>query len=318
MACLALGLFACESKPAERIGAAIRLTKGPWKEQQIHFHPTELKLLAIRELSEQSGTSAAGGWKRQVVEVDFSDPDRPGERVIDALEDGSFPSYAGDKGIVALDRRGRLVFLPAGADQPIEVDFPGQTFHPTKPVASPDGEYVAFLAAPPPAETPSEMAAVAPYRYRAYVAPLGDGKAEALEGAPDSQAMLVAVEWAGPAALFVFYQIADPKRTFTRVERIRWPERTHGLALFTDYGRGVAVESQARFFATIADAPDQIVFLSRGMDKKETVDLSAELSDVAIDPGGRWVAAVRTCDDVKGANLYLAPVPAAFAPIAFR
>ena len=308
----------CSTAPAvERVGDAFRLTSGAFREEQVRFHPEKPRLLAVRSVSESKKDVRESGqeWETHIMEVDFSDPERPEIREIKALAGGNYPSYAAGDGIVALDIRGRLVILKTRSGEAEGIVVSGIRSRPAKPVVSPDGARIAFLALPEVSKEAEPLPMLPTIsRHEAYIAPTDGGEARRISKAISPSALLVSAAWAEAGHLFLTYDVIDPNTRHTRVEIVDIETGKGRLALFADYPADLAIAPSGLFFATAADKENMAAFLSRGMEKKKQVDLENEVLSLTVGPAERWAAAVRYCPDTKGANLFLLPVPEEFNP----
>lgn len=300
--------------PAERLGNAIRLTKGSFDENQIRFHPNEDKLLFLR-LSAKDGKSVEETNQplvRRIMEIDFSNPDYSKVTEIKALSGGSYPSYSGSKRIFALDQTGGTVFLEEGEDKPSPIDFTGLNTRPTKPIASPDGKYVAFLSIPAPKiNKDTDVTDEENFRYQAFVASVETGEVKQLSRPIGLHASVVSLSWADDG-LLVTYQIFERTGLYTRVEKLVWPDGKRMLALFADVPPNLSLDDDYRFFVTHMKKAQHVSLISRGMDIVKEIDFKAPIKSAIVQHDGKYVVVSRYCEDTKGYNLYLLPVDGEF------
>ncbi len=301
----------CGRDPAERIGRAVRLSSGPWIEEQARFHPTEARLLAVRLVKDEKDGHTPGGWNRRIVQVDFEDENYPETEEIRTLRGGSYPSYAGAD-IVALDVEGRLVRLKNGSGEPLPIPVEGLATRPTKPVASPDGRRLAVLAVAerPPDDAP-ESGIVAIARHGVYVLPVEGGKARRVSPDLSNSALVVDFSWADAENLLVTYQMIDRNSAQIRIERIRVSDGDSRLALFTDHPEGVALASSGRFFVAYPHEDSRLVYTSLDRKLEYPVELLAEIRDVRLSADGRFAVASRRSGE-EGVNLVLISTPPEF------
>lgn len=309
-------LFSCvdllSGEPAEKIGEAIRLTKGNFEDGQMRFHPTLDKIILLRQVSrdEKSIDETALPLDRKIVEVDFSDINYPEEKEIVALKDGNFPSYAGNDRIFALNEAGGTVYLEKG--KVISLEFKDLRARPTKPVASPDGKYVAFLSLPMVNFGKNKnIDDEENFRYQAFVAEMETGKTTQLSRPIGLYASVVSLSW-GDSGLYVFYQILERDRLSTRVEELGWPDGERRLALFTDLPPNLSLDGKHRFFATTARKENTLTLISRGMDIEKDYRFDQRIKSVVVRNDGKFVAVSLYCDDTKGYNVYIIPVDEEF------
>ncbi len=311
----------CEGHSPQANSPVTTLTSGIFRETDIRFHPTDARLVALRSIPEEgrSARDTAQSWERRIVEVDFSDPADPSERIIEALDGGSYPSYAGSRGIVALDIRGRLVLLPSQSDTLTEILPEHIPSRPAKPVASPDGRYVAFLAiANPPPDSRPDLNDGVTFRYQAYVVPLEGGEAQRVSTPPDRRSILTALDWADADSLLLTYKVEDPRESYTRIDRV-WVKRgEQQLALFTDRQTPIAYAAQATFFMAREGQSPNVLFFDRGMSTRFEQPVGGDILALAIDTTGQRAVASRFAADPPGYSLCLIEIPAALHPEAIR
>lgn len=321
-------LSACDrfEEAPELSDGSLRLTAGNFKEVQVRFHPKKRKLLALRYLP-QKGKDArdpAQQFEQSIIEVDFHDPTDIEVNLIGALEGGSYPSYTEDDEVVALDMKGNLVLWRKGSRAAQSVQIKNLPSKPAKPVASPDGKKIAFLAIPNVKDLRTsgqqeKAINLNQFRYQGYVLDVKSREALQISRPMGLRALVTGLDWADDEALLVHYQIVDPRDQFTRIERFQWPGGERILALFCDIPSGLSIERRYRFFVmpsreggTASTPRPGVRFVSRGMDLEETIDLEEDVHAVVLSPDGRYAVASRYCPEDRGINLFLVPTPEKF------
>ncbi len=308
----------CTQSPSKEPDALTRLSQGAFREEQLVFHPTEARLLALRLLPEEGKNINNNDqlFERSIVEIDYSRPDEPETERLSALDGGSFPSYAANHGIVALDRAGNLVFLPKGRDKAQAIALKELPSKPTKPCASPDGRHIAFMAIPmPDLDQPPDLKSLGAFRHEAYVVPLQGGTPELIPPGSDPASHLISIGWADGEHLLLHYQLLDERgNRFLRVEQVDLKTHERRLVLFIDSPGDLSIPADASLFVTIP--PDEqgragniLSFYTRSMDRHEDVELSGSAVEVWLHPKGRLAAASFHDAETGGTNLMLLPVP---------
>jgi hypothetical protein len=288
------------------------MTHDPTLDEPAAFHPTKAQVLFVRQVATNGGQVADPGQvlDSYVFIIDFADPAQPKTSPVPALDGASAPSFAPGVGIVAIDRAGSLTLLRDGAEHAKPISVTEVPSRPTKPAASPDGQFVAFLAIPtPPAQNAKRLVLDDPslFRYQGWVAPIEGGPARKVTEAKENGDMLVDIRWDGPKTLLAVYQVPDPRLVLTRIERIYLDSDDYRLIFFGDLSASISLTDDARFFARATE--NTALFSARGREMEETVELPGTVRSLLLSPDGRWALASVWMGDSKGANLWLIPTP---------
>ena len=305
----------CNREPAPKEGDAIRITQGEWNEESVRLNPEGTKALVVRLGKKDKDGSRLEELESSVFEIDLSDPNYPTEKEITELKGGHFPSYAGKRGIVALDKRGRPVLLKNRWQDLEELIIEGIPALPAKPIASPDGKYLAFLSLDLPNSANSSKLGSATlenqraFRHQAYIVLLPGGEARKVSNAVDKDAVLSSLDWADGETVRMYYQITGRQERHTRIEKVNIKNGLRRLALFADFTGELALSKDETFFVTLGETPNKLSFFNKGLSKKEQVDLGQILSVLNLAANKRFVIVGRFCPDVEGVNLFWVPIP---------
>lgn len=319
---LLLGLWliaACEPPAAQDApldSTHYRLTRGEALDEIAAIHPEEPRALLVRHRAPEGASvhNPEQALTRHIIDLDFHDPARPKETEITALSGASHPSYAPGAGIVALDRTGLLVFLPRGSTEARPIDVTGTPSRPSKPVASPDGQWVGFLAipTPPPSARSGDRLVLddpSHFRYQAWVAPREGGPARRIgSGAADEKTLLTELRWNGPGSLLLVYQVVDPRLTLTRVEEVDIEGGDRRLAFYGDLPSHMSFPRGYRFLVR-PDADKGLIFASRALETEIPLRLAGQPRSWLLSPDGRYCLVALATDEKEGVNLWRVPTP---------
>jgi len=129
---------------------------GRFREDSVRVSSDGSRAVFVRQIPEEDDhgdiREPDHDWETKVFELDLRDPQHPRSHEVKGLDGVSWPSFLGEDAYAALNVKGRLVTLEAGDDAAQEVKLRGFAGRPAKPVGSPDGARIAFLASALPCE----------------------------------------------------------------------------------------------------------------------------------------------------------------------
>lgn len=315
---LALGalLLACETTPEESLGLARRLSKGHYRDDTPRFSPDGKSVIFVRQFPEEEDKGdirqADAAQETRIFEAEIAGKAN-NAREIRALAGVNWPSYLGSDAYVALSPQARLVVLKKGQEEPKELVLRQFAGRPAKPVGSPDGRHIAFLAS----ALPNKAAGAAGgeldvFRYEAYVVEAQGGVPRAVTAPFTKSARLVALDWADEGHLNATYQVLDAHDDLTRVERVDIADGTREFRLFTDYATPLSFPNSVQFFASAKAEAKTALFVWRDASRESRQFLKVDVSGVWLSPDGQRALLALYDSKENGVNFYLLPLPETF------
>ena len=307
--CQVLFLVACSSwevESGEKLEYGYRLTQGAGEDGQFSFHPRQRKAVFVRQL-EESKASKSTPYQREIWEVLLDDPDEPRMKEVVPLRGAFYPSYAGDRGIVALNERSTLVHLKTGEDFTSRIPLEGLAGTPSRPKADPTGKWVVFFALTFDPEHPARDDL---RNYQLFLVPIEGGRVRQLTTFDEPGKVIEQAYWRTEDTLHVVYRLDDARgRTMYRVERLNVHTGDQRLALFTDFHYKVYLSPSERFFVTGGDEFNQLSFYSRNTKIAKNFKLQGMLSEASITPDEKWVLTAHLFQSDGAVSLHYLPVP---------
>lgn len=314
---LCAALAACSEAPEEPAGLGERLSKGHFRDDAARFSADGKALIFIRQFPEEEDSGdirqADGTLETRVFEADLSGAKPGPAHEISALAGANWPSFLGPNAYAALSPQGRLVVLQKDEDVPKELILRRFAGRPAKPVGSPDGHFIAFLASALPAGAGNAATAdLDVFRYEAYIVAAAGGVPRAITRPFTKSARLVALDWADAQHLNLTYQILDAHDDLTRVERVDIQSGERELRLFCDYVSPLSIPASALFFASTKAEAKTALFVWRDQSRESRHFLKTDISGVWLAPDGAWAILALYAPKENGINFYLLPVPRNF------
>ncbi len=316
LSCIFVFLFpSCDKGSAEfplKAGQAIRLTKGTFEDGMPSFSADGKKMLITRNIP-KNGSGAKehkGIWNRHVIEIDISNPARPKESEIEEFYEGSDPSYKGET-VVAKDRSSSLVALVDGKLEPVRIE--NLNSMPAKPSVSPNGKWIVFMGINAPKFEPGQNPPdLNNFRYQPHIVSSAGGVAEKIEIDIGPNTFLEDLRWTSKNTLHLYYRLENRDVPIFRVQEYDVENKTSKLALISDYFGRFDVSDDSRYLVANSETPNSISFVSRDLKTRIDTDLRDEVMAVSLVPNSNWAVVSRYCEDTRGINLFLLPVPEQF------